>query len=219
MDPAQVGMRVNPTRIGESQGRIVDHLKRRGSGTIPELAEALDLNVETIRTHVKALGSEGLVERRGRRRSGPGRPEIVYGLTGAADSLFPDREGELLQDLAVWLEERGQTALVRSFFEEQVERRRAAVQERLQDLEGDARLEEVARVLSDEGFMAEVVTDENDRKLLRLCHCPMRKLVEVTRAPCRAELRFIREMLGDRLARVSYIPSGDSSCCYAAKGG
>lgn len=209
---------MNPTRIGESQGRILDHLKRRGSGTIPELAEALELNVETIRTHVKALGSEGLVERRGRRSSGPGRPEIVYGLTGAADALFPDREGELLQDLAVWLEERGQAALVGSFFEEQVERRRAAVQERLQDLEGDARLEEVARVLSDEGFMAEVVTDESDRKLLRLCHCPMRKLVEVTRAPCRAELRFIREMLGDRLARVSYIPAGDSSCCYAAKG-
>lgn len=219
MDPTQEERRVNPIRIGESQGRILDHLKRQGSGTIPELAEALELNVETIRTHVKALGGEGLVERRGRRRSGPGRPEIVYGLTGAAEALFPDREGELLQDLAVWLEERGQGALVRSFFEEQVERRRAAVRERLQDLEGDARLEEVARVLSDEGFMAEVVTDESDQKLLRLCHCPMRKLVEVTRAPCRAELRFIREMLGDRLARVSYIPAGDSSCCYAAGGG
>ena len=207
------------TRIGESQGRILEHLKRHGSGTIPEMADSLGLSVETVRTHLKSLGSEGLVKRLGRRPSGPGRPEILYGLTDASQALFPNQEGRLLRDLAAFLEATGQTALVRKFFDEQVERRHAAVQERLEGLGGDDRIEEVARVLSEEGFMADVVTDEAGRKLLRLCHCPMRRLVDVTQAPCRSELRFVREMLGKRLARVSYIPSGDGSCSYAVHGG
>lgn len=204
-----------PTRIGETQGLILRHLKRRGSGTIPEIARELGLSVETIRTHLKSLGSEGLVERQGRRRSGPGRPEILYGLTDASEALFPNREGELLQELATYLEDRGQSDLVRAFFDVQVDRRRAAVRERIDGLGDDDRIEAVAEVLSEEGFMAEVVTDEEGRKLLRLCHCPMKNLVEVTRVPCRSELGFVREMLGKRLVRISYIPAGDSACCYA----
>lgn len=76
---------------------------------------------------------------------------------------------------------------------------------------------EVARILTEEGFMAEVDTDPEGRELLRLCHCPMRSLVDVTKAPCRSELRSVREMLGRHLVRVSYIPAGDTSCCYALK--
>lgn len=206
-----------PTRIGESQGQILEHLKRHGAGTIPEMAGDLGLSVETIRTHLKSLGSEGLVERRGRRRSGPGRPEIVYGLTDASEALFPSQEGRLLQELANFLHGEGRDDLVREFFDRQAERRWSAVRERLEGLEGPARMGEVARILTEEGFMAEVDTDPEGRELLRLCHCPMRSLVDVTKAPCRSELRSVREMLGRHLVRVSYIPAGDTSCCYALK--
>lgn len=202
------------TRIGASQRRMLEVLKRRGSGTVPELGAALQLGVETIRTHMKVLRREGLVERRGSRRSGPGRPEIVYALTDSADAIFPNQEGQLLRDLASFLEREGRADLVRAFFDAQVERRRAVVGARLDGLEGGARIDEVARVLTDEGFMAEVETDVEGRRILRLCHCPMRNLVEVTRAPCRSEVRFVRELLGERPVRVSYIPSGDAACCY-----
>jgi predicted ArsR family transcriptional regulator len=210
---------LTPPRVGESQGRILEHLKRGGAGTIPAMAEALQLSVETIRTHLRSLGSEGLVTRLGRRRSGPGRPEILYGLTESAQALFPNDAGRLLRDLAAFLEAKGQTALLRRFFDEHVARRRTAVEQRLKGLHGDQRIEEVAQVLTEQGFMAEVATDDTGRKLLRLCHCPMRMLVNVTQAPCRSELRFVREMLGKDLDRVSYIPSGDNSCSYTVHEG
>ncbi|MEZ4585408.1 MAG: helix-turn-helix domain-containing protein [Gemmatimonadales bacterium] len=206
---------MSATRLGESQRRILEHLKRRGTGTTPEIAKALALSVETVRTHLRALGSEGLVARLGRRRRGPGRPEILYGLTEASQGLFPNEEGKVLRDLATFLETKGQPALVRAFFDDFVDRRRAAVQRRLAGLAGDRRLEEVARVLTEDGFMAEVATDDEGRRLLRLCHCPLRTLVGATKAPCRSELRFIREMLGKDLDRVSYIPAGGPSCTYA----
>lgn len=205
---------MNPTRIGESQGRILEHLKRRGTATIPEMGETLGLSVETIRTHLRALGAEGLVERRGRRSQGPGRPEIVYGLTGSADALFPNQEGALLEEFTRFLEGRGEEGLIRAFFDERMETRLAEVRERAAELGDDARLAEVARVLTAEGFMAEAVTDDAGQARLRLCHCPVRNLVDATRAPCRAELTFVREVLGARLKRVSYIPAGDDACCY-----
>lgn len=205
-------------RLGESQGRILEYLKRRGAGAIPDMAATLTLSVETIRAHLRALGSEGLVRRVGRRQRGPGRPEDLYGLTEAAHALFPSSEARLLRDLAAFLEAEGQVSLIGRFFDAHVARRRAEVEERLAGLEGERRIAEVARVLAEDGFMAEAQTDEAGRKRLNLCHCPMRDLVEVTKAPCRSELRFIREMLGKALDRVSYLPAGDPSCSYVLEG-
>ena len=212
-------MSVAANSVGESQRRILEHLKRRGSSTIPVIAADLGLNVETVRTHLRSLGSDGFVARSGRRRSGRGRPEIVHDLTEAGEELFPNRESDVLHDLTRYLEDRGQRRVIVDFFEERVERRRAAALARVEGLEGDDRLDEVARILSEEGFMAEVRTDREGRRVLRLCHCPMRGLVEVTKAPCRTELGFVRELLGERLARISYIPSGDAACSYAISDG
>lgn len=207
-------MRLIAPVLGESQQRALNHLKRRGSSTIPDIARSLGLNVETVRAHVRSLRSEGLVERVGRRRNGPGRPEVVYALTDAAEAFFPSLDGALLRDLAAHLEGAGHRALVEGFFEEYIAARRDAAMARVEGLEGDERLDEVARILSDEGFMAEIEIDEAGRRVLRLCHCPLRSVVAVTRTPCRVELDFVRELLGQRLARVSYIPSGDPSCSY-----
>lgn len=202
-------------RTGESQGRILDHLKRSGSTTIPALAAVLDLSVETVRAHLRGLEREGLVHREGTRRSGPGRPEIVFGLAPAAESLFPNHEARLLKELAGYLKDDGQPDLIRRFFDARLRDRRASFLARVEGLSGEGRLEETVRILSEEGFMPEVGVDDAGRPLLRLTHCPIRGLVDVTRAPCRAELGLIRELLGATLVRVSYIPAGDSACCYA----
>lgn len=205
------------TGLGQSQEEIVDLLKRRGSATVSILADELDLNVETVRDHLKALAGRGLVERRGSLRSGPGRPEILYALTEGAERLFPQREGEILRDLASYLDETGNEAVLEDFFRRYIDQRRGEAMDRLEGLEGRERLDEVARVLTDEGFMAEIEeADEGPR--LRLCHCPMRELVEVSKVPCRMEIGFVRELMGEELARVSYIPSGDASCSYEPGG-
>jgi predicted ArsR family transcriptional regulator len=94
--------------------------------------------------------------------------------------------------------------------------RRKEALDRVSGLEGRRRLEEVARILTEDGFMARI-EDRSGQQVLRLCQCPVRALVDVTRTPCRAEVAFIRELLGERLARVSYIPSGDPSCSYAMR--
>ena len=155
----------------------------------------------------------GLVRREGTQRSGPGRPEVVYGLTAEADPLFPRREGETLRDLAAHLVKSGQAEVLREFFERRIGGRRADALARVRHLRGRARVAEVARIFSELGFMA-VVEEDDGAPRLRLCHCPIRELVRSTRIPCVAEIGLIRRLLGEELTRVSYMPAGDTSCAY-----
>lgn len=206
-------MSTNVPGLGESQRAILDAIKRQGQTTIRSLGAELGLNVETVRDHLKSLTAIGLVQRSGTSKEGPGRPDIVYTLTTSAESAFPRREGEILRSLAVYLKETGNEALLRDFYDRFIESRRAEALARVAHLSGRERAEEVAKILSELGFMAEIA-DRGGFPTLKLCHCPLRDLVRVTNIPCRAEVGFIHELLGERTARVSHIPAGDSSCSY-----
>jgi predicted ArsR family transcriptional regulator len=201
--------------LGDSQGSILELLKRSGRASIPQIAAALDLNVETIRGHLKALEAHDLVRRDGSRRQGPGRPEGVYRLTPSAESLFPRHEGALLRELASYLLRTGHEDALRDFVAQRIASGRAEALERVVHLKGRKRFEEVARIFSELGFMAEVEVRGRER-FIRLCHCPIRDLVDATKIPCRAETAFLAELLGAKPTMVSYIPAGASACSYRA---
>ncbi|HEX6693237.1 MAG TPA: winged helix-turn-helix transcriptional regulator [Longimicrobiales bacterium] len=207
--------------LSRSQVQVLEALKRGGDSTIPDLATRVGLNVETVRHHLRALESHGYAFRRGTRIRRAGRPEIVYGLTAAAENLFPRREGEVLRALAQYLKSSGTEGVLEEFFDSYIGARRAAAHARVEGLTGDARVAEVAAILSELGFMASSTptgaveaVEAKDAPMLHLCHCPLRDLVDVSRVPCRAELGFIRELLGEPLTRLAYIPAGDRSCSY-----
>ena len=170
---------------------------------------------ETIREHVRGLAQEDLVRREGTRSEGRGRPEILYGLTVEAEHLFPRREPEILRRLADYLHRQGHQDVLEGFFDEWIDERKAAAVERIAGLTGRDRLDEVADILSELGFMAVVDDETHGSPRLRLCHCPLRSLVDATKMPCRVEIGLVRELLGADLTRKSYIPAGDASCSYA----
>ncbi len=196
-----------------SRDRILDHLKRNGRSSVPDLATAFGVSVETVRSQIKTLVDDGLVSAVGSRRRGRGRPERLFGLAPSAESRFPRREGEVLRGLAAYLSEVGQQNLLRRYLDRFAEERRDRALSRLDGLEGAARLAEVARILTEEGYMAEIVEGRGVPRL-RLCHCPLRALVDVSEAPCRAEVRLVRALVGGSLARVEYLPDGDPACTY-----
>ncbi|MEP7381137.1 MAG: hypothetical protein ABI910_05585 [Gemmatimonadota bacterium] len=196
-----------------SHRALLDALKHRGRATVPALAGDLSLHVETIREHLRSLEVRELVRRDGTVQDGPGRPEIVFVLTDAAEPLFPRREGEILRALGHHLVATGRQDVLRDFFDEYVGARRDAALARVSHLEGRERLEEVARIFDEMGFMP-VLDDSADVPRLRLCHCPIRDLVEATDIPCRAEIGLMAVLLGEKPARVGYLPNGDDGCSY-----
>lgn len=197
-----------------SHRALLDALKHRGRATVPELAADLDRNIETIREHLRTLTSQNLVARDGTVQRGPGRPEVVFGLTDDAEALFPRREGEILHALGRYLVDHGQQDLLRNFFDDHVGMRRDAALARVAHLTGPKRLAAVVQVLEEMGFMPQLEGPRGAQQL-RLCHCPMRDLVDATDIPCRAEVGLLTELLGTRPTRTGYIPDGANGCSYA----
>jgi predicted ArsR family transcriptional regulator len=200
--------------LGETQRKLVEILKRRGPAALADLEASLHLARETLRDHLKSLAAQGLVERAGSRRDGPGRPQVLYRLSLAGEAIFPRREGEVLGELATFLIEAGQRELLEQFFAARADGKRERLLGRVAGLAGSERLAEVAQILSEEGFLAEIETTTQEQPVLRLCHCPLRHLVDVTHLPCRAELELVRELLGSDLERTAFMPHGDASCSY-----
>lgn len=201
--------------LGPSQRLLLERLKRLGTATLGDLEGDLGLARETVRDHLKALGAEGLVERAGLLREGPGRPQVLYRLSAQGERLFPRREGELLRELAGFLLEGGREDLLAAFFDRRAQGRRDRLRARVAGLDPERRLREVAAILTEEGFLAEITEPGGGSPRLRLCHCPLREVVAVSHLPCRAELALVEELLGRSLVRETFIPDGASACTYA----
>lgn len=201
--------------LGESQRRLLDHLKRRGESDLAGLEAPLGLGREALRQHLRALAALGLVESRAVRNGGPGRPRTLYRVAAAAHDLYPRREGEILRELVELLADQGGEKLLEQLFERRARRAKELHAGRLAGLTGIDRLRAVAAILSEQGFLAEVERDGAGRPRLRLCHCPWRELVAVSRVPCRVELALVEELLGTPLERESFLPAGDANCSYS----
>ena len=213
MDPLTPG-------LGSSQRLLLERLKRRGPSTLAELERVSGLARESVRDHLRALAALGLVERSEVRRAGPGRPPLLFRLSARGEALFPRREGELLAELAAFLLAEGGEEQLARFFAARAEVRRGPLQARVAGLAGSERVREVARILDEEGFLAEVeeLPGGDGACRLRLCHCPLADLVRVSRLPCRAELALVGELLGQTPRREEFMPEGAICCTYPVKG-
>lgn len=200
--------------LRDSQRALLALLKRRGPRTILDLEAEAGLARESLRDHLRSLTAQGLVERSGVRRAGPGRPAVVYRLSERGERLFPQRQGELLGELATFLRADDPDALER-FFAARAAARRPRLQARVAGLAGAERVRAVAALLDEEGFLAETEPGADGETRLRLCHCPLRELVQVSHVACRAELALVEELLGRPARRESFMPEGGTSCTYS----
>ena len=81
--------------LASTRGKILA-LLRTGSRTVNELAEALELTDNAVRSHLTSLERDGLIQQLGM-RSGFRKPHILYSLTSEAEYLFPTAYGPLLR--------------------------------------------------------------------------------------------------------------------------
>lgn len=199
-------------------------LRKRGEARAEELAEQLDVTVSAVRQHLQSLSAADLVAHR-EERVGPGRPRHVYRLAPAAEGLFPRSYGELTVELLDYIGDEDPELVARAF----ERRRRARVErtrERLAGLDFDARVAEVARVLDEDGYLAEVerLPDGDDAggtaggwRILEH-NCAILAVAQRYGHACGAEIAFLREVLPDAdVTRVSHILTGAHACTYEVR--
>ena len=200
--------------LGETQRLVLLALKQRGPSTVSALSAELGLAPTTLRGHLQALAGEGLVARHGLTHGKRGRPDVVFAVGPEGERLFPRFESQVLGELIRYLSASGRQDAVEDFFASRVSARRERLLPRVQGLQGVERLREVARIMSEEGFMARVDAGPDGRPRLHLCHCPLQGLVAETRIPCRYEESLLAEFAGSPIDRIDYLPDGGTACSY-----
>jgi DeoR family suf operon transcriptional repressor len=95
-------------------------------------------------------------------------------------------------------------------FREYADRMRAE----LPDASLEQRVEAVASLLSEQGFMA-AWSNERDTLILAEHNCSVRAAAEQFPEICAAEADFLREVLQADIKRDTYIPEGCNACQYS----
>jgi predicted ArsR family transcriptional regulator len=206
--------------LGTTKRAIVDRLKRLGTATVPELADALELTPAAVRQHVDALAENGLVESQTRAPSGRGRPATEWRLTELAAELFPDRH----DDLTVGLIDALRTSLGDDGLQRVIDARTAAQLDEYRHAvpsEGSIakRVNALARQRTAEGYIAEVVRERDGSVVLIEHHCPICTAAQSCRGLCTAELELFRAALGDdvEVERTQHLMAGDVRCAYRVR--
>ncbi len=155
--------------LSVSAREVVLALKKRGEARASEIAEALGITPSGVRQHLSALRADGLVAYR-TIHAGPGRPKFAYFLTEPAEALFPKTYHELTNEFLEHLEEEDPELLVR-LFERRRQRRVEATRKRLADKTFDEKVAVLARILDEDGYLADFESRPDGTYLIREHNC------------------------------------------------
>jgi len=204
------------TNQSTTRRAILLTIKKRGEARAEELAAALAITPSGIRQHLAALLAEGLVAIREQRGSA-GRPKHVYSVTPAAEALFPKTYGELTCELLEYAAAEG-PGTVERLFDRRRQRRAAAAAIRLAGKDFDERVAELARILDEDGYLADTVRGDDGEWHIVEHNCAILEVAFRYGQACGSELAFLREVMPDaQIDRVSHMASGEHHCAYRVR--
>ncbi len=195
---------------------IVHILKTEGPLTSAQLAARVGLTAMAVRQHLYALQSEKFVAVE-ERPVPVGRPAKHWRLTREADRLFPDAYAELSISLIGAMGDAFGADGLKRILESRCARQQAAYAIRITPSASlKDKLMQLARIRTEEGYMAEVQSGEKSGFLLIENHCPICVAATQCQGFCTAELDLFRSVLGPgvQVDREEHIISGARRCAY-----
>src|SRR5262249_11071623 len=203
---------------GERKTRraITKLLKTEGPIDSAQLAERLGLTAMAVRQHRYEMQREGLVT--AEERPVPiGRPAKFWRLTREADHLFPEAYAELSVALIDSVKDAFGDEGLERVLTSRCARQRVDYGKRIKpQVSLDRKLAELAKVRTEEGYMAEVRREDDGGFLLVENHCPICAAANACQGFCSTELELFRSVLGPGVTveRAEHIIKGDNRCVY-----
>jgi len=197
--------------VHETRRRIVELLRVRDGLAVEELARLLRVTRTAVTSHLSALQADGYVTRRGL-RAGRRRPSVIYGLTPAADALFPKMYDEFAASLLAELRRAGAgelPALLRKVSDRWI----AQDLPKVEGLRGARRLARVREILADRGFLP-VLERAGGHYVLREHNCPVMRLARDHSEVCDMVHRWMEALFGMRMERTKCLRRGDAFSEY-----
>ena len=206
------------SRSGESKTRraIVKLLKTEGALDSARLAKKLRVTPMAVRQHLYALQKEKMVN--AEERPVPlGRPAKFWKLTREADRLFPDAYAELSVALLDAVGETFGSSGVDRLLHTRLARQKRDYAVRIdRDAPLSKKLQQLAKIRSEEGYMAEVHAEGPKAFVFLENHCPICAAATACQGLCATEIELFQSVLGPgvTISRTEHIIGGERRCAY-----
>ena len=205
------------TALPATKRVLLNALKKKGELGVEDLAAEAELTVSAVRQQLTGLQRDGLVEVVETRQA-RGRPRHHFRLSEAADALYPRAYAELTNELLEYVDQ-ADPALMEEIFHRRRQRRIEGARARLRKCSSFAeKMEEMARILDDDGYLAEAVAYPDGSYTIVEHNCAILGIALRYGQACGSELEFIRAVLPEaRVERTSHILTGAHQCSYSVK--
>ena len=195
--------------------KIVQLIKLNGAMTVKALANKLSLTTMGVRQHLQVLENEAELIFEDK-KAPRGRPTRYWSLTSKTHSHFANGH----EELTVQLIESVKTIFGDEGLNKLIEHREESSLELYQNLLTNHtnlfnKLNALAKIRSDEGYMATVEEDGNNYWLLEN-HCPICAAAAKCLSFCRSELTLFQVLLKNEalVSREEHIIEGARRCAY-----
>ncbi|EKT53354.1 helix-turn-helix transcriptional regulator [Providencia burhodogranariea] len=202
--------------LSQAVDKVLFCIKTKGPISTAVIAKDLAMTGEAARQHLQKLTSLGLVEGvQCASQTGAGRPRQNWVLTELGHQRFPDTHAQL----ALQLIDSVRNIFGNEGLEKLISQREGEIKtkylSRCTSLSFVERLQELAEIRSEEGYMAHV-EQEGDSWLFIENHCPICAAATVCQNFCRSELQLFREIMGHDVTveREQYLLDGAGRCVY-----
>ena len=198
--------------------RILDLLKTGGPQSAAALARSLGVTAVAIRQHLARLGEDGLVSGASDPPQGVGRPKQIWQLSETGHARYPDRHADLSADLIGAMQSAFGAEGMEKLLAERTARQLAAYRDRMpgDDAPLAEQVDALAKIRSDEGYMAYSEVADDGALLLVEQHCPICTAAKLCSGLCAQELELFERLLpaGTTIERTEHVLSDGRRCVY-----
>jgi predicted ArsR family transcriptional regulator len=211
-----VGKPVEEASPNKTRHTIVKLLKTGGAMDAAAMGKKVGLTPMAVRQHLYELQREKMVSAI-ERPAAVGRPVKYWQLTPEANRLFPDAYAELSVALLDALGDAFGESGLQLVLDSRCARQKADYTKGIpSSLPLKEKMQRLARIRTEEGYMAEVKAERGGSFLLYENHCPICAAATACKGFCSTEIDLFRAVLGPNVVveRLEHIVAGDRRCAY-----
>ncbi len=206
-----------PLRRSSPRRGLLLVLKRLPGASLAEIAANLGVSKVAALGHLRGLEEEGLVERSSRAGK-VGRPQAVFRLTPAAAALFPHSYADMSICALEFIDRRLGRPAIRELLAERAQEVAAKNRSRIPRAGLGARVEELARIRTEGGYMAEVGPRRSGSVEMLEHNCPILALAQKFPEACDVERRMFESLLEAQVDVSHRVVAGDPVCRFLVRG-
>ena len=205
--------------FSEPKKKLLYYLKVMQQAGLEELANVMKVSRMAVHKHLGLLQQRGLVEAV-ETRGHVGRPRMVYQLTTQSKSVFPKSYSAIATHALDFIERNMGKEAVEKVLRERQSELFDQYYKRLNGLDFDKQVKELARIRDEEGYIAESKKDSKSgggKYVLLEYNCPIIHIAEKHWEACSTETELFEKLLGADIETTHRAAKGDLVCKFIIK--